>query len=59
MKKFQAINHYLSTYNHIYTDIVHAIMGTNCTQNSTFDTEIEIEKEKLAEFLVQFRKKKH
>jgi hypothetical protein len=58
MKKFQAINHYLSTYNQIYTDIVHAIMGTDCTQIETFNINLEKEKENLGKFLTQFRNKK-
>ena len=58
MKKFQAINHYLTTYNQIYTDIVHAIMGSEGSKVEQFDMEIESEKDKLSLFLNQFRKRK-
>ena len=58
MKKFQAINHYLTNYNQIHTDIVYAIMGSNCGKEEIFNMEIETEKDKSALFLNQFRNKK-
>jgi hypothetical protein len=58
MRKFQAINHYLTNYNQIYTEIVNAIMGSKCPQDESFNIEIQTEKDNLALFLKKFRNRK-
>jgi hypothetical protein len=46
-----ALNHYLSNYDIIFTDIIEAILGKTAITFSTYDKTINSEKIKLREYL--------
>ena len=51
MKTRTALNHYLSNYDLIFTDIIEAILGTKTKTWVMYDKTIEAEKLLLREYL--------
>ena len=51
MRKRAALNHYLSTYDIIFTDIIEAIIGKTTKTNKVFNKNINSEKLLLREYL--------
>jgi hypothetical protein len=51
MNKIQALNLYLSNYDHIYTDIINAIMNNESKSKKIYDKTKEKEMRKLKLYL--------
>jgi hypothetical protein len=51
MRKRAALNHYLSTYDIIFTEIVEAIIGITSETKRVYDKKVEAEKLMLREYL--------
>ena len=51
MRIRSALNHYLTNYDIIFTDIIEAIIGKTMKTNKVFDKNIESERVQLREYL--------
>ena len=51
MKIREALNHYLSNYDIIFTDIIEAILGHTSKRGTKYDKTIESEKSALRDYL--------
>lgn len=51
MNKYQALNHYLSSYDQIYTEIIHAILSKNSKTKKRFNKNDKKDNEKLKKFI--------
>ena len=57
MRLRAALNHYLSSYDLIFTDIIHAIIGRTINDGAVYNKAIEAEKLMLREYLTKLKLK--